>query len=1045
MKSHFFVLIDVQPITMYGYSCIQVEARLKGNERKKYKLRFFGFHPRFYVKNNIEITRYLKTQFSKYILDIVEDKKLKKSVFGDNVLKVLLKESKYTTHIRDNSCVKCGKVFAVKPKTCPRCKSDKIRDGIGWNNTFLADVLFNVNFLFNTNIKSGFELSDAIILNEYEKKIPLEYLIDISKNFYGKEQFTIDMFNELLKDKQDKDIDRYEYIDVLVPFFDDYMKYLTPIDLECNKRLWLLDIETDNSQGMDFKKFIYQITHIGWYDNYTSTLYQMENASEQKNVIQDVQEISFTYHLKYSNRDIKWLIYKCRTETILVEKFLELLKSQDPDTISAWNMDRFDKGYLVNRIKEIGLDETRLSKYNIVFINPGHHDQNDRDPYDVDIKGTTYFDLLEAYKRITRYEGMKPNLNLDAIGKDELKLRKIALVKKGGHKPSNVQGVVWKQDPILALYYNARDIEIMIELNDKLKIIDFFDIFNRDSGCLLENTLSQMRMIDADLIRSALHEEFFVLPTAMPNEMRKSESEGWIQGAFILVPTPGIHYIVFMLDIKSWYPTIVELLNLSPDMLLKTKIGDCICIDDKKLYFRKDKIGFVVKLLKKYKTNRSLYKNCVAIADSLKKGNDFTPASIKTKYLQVTPDQKDKFKANVIDLVIGDIFKYKAILDPAEFKLMLGELKRVYKNYQNIFKEKMNAVYGVMLHPAFRLFNRGIGETIPYGGRTGLTFIKKITESQELKDLIFKETGINATIECVYMHTDSARIKLNHDFNNNKEEMLKVSNVLNAYINKKINAYFQGKFNSSPKSSIEIRTEKIARIMAITKNKEGKITKNRCFFKLLMVLEGDRDWKDSDEVEISGYESVRSNTPTIAAKFQELIINMIINGKTEQQVQDIYKKFKKAYVTGKFKPSDICLNVRVTKDKTEYKAFQKGQKIPQHLRAIDYSRANLNLNWLIGDKVRFVFVKKVKDGLENTDVVGFQQDEDLAGFTIDYEYMFNKTVVSIMESIISLYGVKSTDMLNKFPTVFDFLSKNLKHNVKKIQLIHEADKPKMVN
>ena len=248
------------------------------------------------------------------------------------------------------------------------------------------------------------------------------------------------------------------------------------------------------------------------------------------------------------------LIYN--TEENLLRGILAYVKKEDPDVITGWNVEKFDLIYLIRRMSKLNIDYKKLSPLNIVTINKQYED--------VTIKGRVILDMMKAYEYFRRVsnQGRAESYSLEFTAQDILDKGKIK------HKESFHD--MWVNNPETLMKYNLRDAELVIEINNKLEIIDFFNYLRAKSYAQLNQVFWVTSLIDGYLLRN-VHNKM-VLPS-------KTQNNGTnYLGAYVFSPIPGLYNNIITLDLKALYPNIIRTFNISyeticPEGEIKLKEG----------------------------------------------------------------------------------------------------------------------------------------------------------------------------------------------------------------------------------------------------------------------------------------------------------------------------------------------------------------------------------------------------------------------------------------------------------------------------------------
>lgn len=276
----------------------------------------------------------------------------------------------------------------------------------------------------------------------------------------------------------------------------------------------------------------------------------------------------------YDSFDKQIVQFSNKNEKILLNDFIEYISKTNPDILIAWNGDEFDFPYILNRMRNLKIDSRKLSR-----LNKNSYVSK----YGVHIFGRVTFDLLKAYKKHFA-QGGRESYSLEYISKYELK------DLGGKEKYSGTLDELYKNDFEKFLIYNKKDIELMILLNEKLNIINFFDEIRRLCFCKFEDVFMNSKVADCLCLKYA-KENNVVLPS-----INRNLDDETFEGAFCHTSEPKLHRTTAVFDMQSLYPSIIIGFNISYETLLKEKTDNSINIDDK--YFFKQEIGMIPSILK---------------------------------------------------------------------------------------------------------------------------------------------------------------------------------------------------------------------------------------------------------------------------------------------------------------------------------------------------------------------------------------------------------------------------------------------------------------
>ncbi len=390
-------------------------------------------------------------------------------------------------------------------------------------------------------------------------------------------------------------------------------------------RVCYIDIETSMEKEIDIGRTTNPILSICCYDNFLNKYIQFawkEKEEERKNE-------------DYS-------LYVCKNEKDMLNMFVNFIRKTSPDLLTAWFGDNFDFPYLINRMRLLGLFPEKLSPLGEVMID------NDK-PI---IRGRSLFDMYWAYRHLI--PGEKESHSLNYIAKLEV-----------GEEKEKFSGSIdnlWKNDFEKFLSYNKKDVELLVKIDKKLGIIEYYDEIRRLSKTTFADVFMNSRIVDSYVL-DYCHKNNIVLPS------KKKLEHQTIEGALVIEPKKGLHENVLVGDIRSLYPSAIISLNLSPEVMKRCdSVGKCekenlACVYEKKVCFDTTKKGIFPIILQQLFNTRQ---------------------EVKKKMKQLPQDSE--------------------------------EYKKLYAK-QYSMKVLLNSFYGVLASPKFRLYTREIADCITYFGR----------------------------------------------------------------------------------------------------------------------------------------------------------------------------------------------------------------------------------------------------------------------------------------------------------------------------------------
>jgi len=248
---------------------------------------------------------------------------------------------------------------------------------------------------------------------------------------------------------------------------------------------------------------------------------------------------------------------KCRDEYDLCKRFLEDWKYNTPDILTGWNTRFFDIPYLVNRfVKILGEDEMKnLSPWGLVQERKTNI--KGRELISYEIYGISSLDYIELYKWFAPGGKSQDSYRLDNIANIELGKQKLSYDEfENLHQ-------LYKLNYQKFIEYNIVDVELIVELEAKLKLIELSLTLSYDTKSNYGDVFTQTRMWDA-IIYNYLLERNIIVP---PNET--SVKDGAFEGAYVKDPQVGVHNYVASFDLNSLYPHLMMQYSISPENLME--------------------------------------------------------------------------------------------------------------------------------------------------------------------------------------------------------------------------------------------------------------------------------------------------------------------------------------------------------------------------------------------------------------------------------------------------------------------------------------------
>ena len=715
----------------------------------------------------------------------------------------------------------------------------------------------------------------------------------------------------------------------------------------------------------------------------------------------------------------------------MLETFLDLI--QDADIISGWNSEGYDVPYTVNRVTRV-LSREDTKRFCLWGQLPKRreYEKYGKKAITYDFHGRVHLDSLELYRKYTYEE--RHTYRLDAIGEAEI-----------GENKTVYEGTLdqlYNNDFHKFIIYNRQDTLLLNKLDDKLKFIDLANTLAHECTVLLQTTMGAVAVTEQAIINEAHRRGFQV-----PNRVKRDENaDNSAAGAYVAYPKEGLQDWVGSLDINSLYPSAIRALNMGPETIvgqLRQTTTDAFIHEQmtlKKKSFAASWEGMFGSI--EYTAVMDQRKDVEVIVD-WQDGNETVHSAAEVYKLMFDSNQPWMISAN------GTIFTYeKEGIIPgllkrwyAERKEMQAKLKecinsgdKVQEEYwdkrQLVKKINLNSLYGAILNPGCRFFDKRIGQSTTLTGRQ---IVKHM--AGKVNEIITGEFDYRGKA-IIYGDTDSCyfsaynTLKKDIDAGNipwTKENVITLYDQVADEVNGTFVKFMEDSFHCPPS-----RGEVIKAGREIVGSKALFITKKR-YAVLVYDKEGKRkDKGDSPgEIKAMGLDLKRSDTPAFIQEFLSDILKKVLTGSAEKEVLDFITAFRTEF---KSRPGWEKGSPKRANNITEYQAKEaKAGKanMPGHVRA--------SINWntlkrMNSDKYSMgiidgakVIVCKLKENPIGFTSVAYPVDElRLPKWFMDLPFndaeMEQTIIDNKLDNLIGVlkWDVASTEEKNTFNSLFEF-------------------------
>ena len=573
-----------------------------------------------------------------------------------------------------------------------------------------------------------------------------------------------------------------------------------------------------------------------------------------------------------------------KTEKEMLEVFLQVI--DDADVLSGWNSEGYDIPYTLNRIIQV-LGKSELRKLCLWDQMPKERmfNSHGKEKQTYDLIGRVHLDYMQLYRKYNYEE--RHSYRLDYIGEIEVGEKKVAY--------EGSLDKLYNHDFYKFLEYNIQDVMLLDKLDKKLQFIDLANSIAHENTVLLPTTMGAVATTEQAVINEA-HRRGFVVP----DRDRREKTDTQAAGAYVAFPKKGMHEWIGSMDLNSLYPSVIRALNMAPETIvgqLRTELTDRE-INDK---INTQKMSFADAWLGKFGTNE--YEKVISkdINTVLKldmedgtthevTGSDVYNLVFNSDQPWVISANGTVFRSDFQGIVPGMLERWyaerqqlqakkKAAKDPGEIAF--------WDKRQLVKKILLNSVYGALLNPGCRFFDKRIGQSTTLTGR-------RITRHMCAKtnELLTGEYDyIGKTV--IYSDTDSVYFTAAPVIPSDQSLTLDSAAALYDHMSKTVSDTFpqllKDEFN------VDLKTGAVMKAGREVVGRAGLFITKKRYAILVMDDEGKRP--EGGKLKAMGLDLKRSDTPEFIQEFlQEILVDALRN-KTESDIIEKIKLFKADFKT----------------------------------------------------------------------------------------------------------------------------------------------------
>jgi DNA polymerase elongation subunit (family B) len=661
-------------------------------------------------------------------------------------------------------------------------------------------------------------------------------------------------------------------------------------------------------------------------------------------------------------------------EEDLLKTFLDLI--DDADILSGWNSEGFDIPYMVQRTNRVlSKDDTRRFCLWGQFPKQREFERFGASNMTFDLIGRVHMDYMQLYRKYTYEE--RHSYSLDAISEYEL-----------GESKTQYEGTLdqlYNKDFAKFIEYNRQDTVLLHKLDTKLRFLDLANELAHDNTVLLQTTMGAVAVTEQAIINEA-HQ----LGMVVPNRNRDEQFDTQAAGAYVATPKAGMHDYIGAIDINSLYPSAIRALNMGPE----TIVGQL-------------RPTMTEHYIKEKQTSGSSFADAW---ENLFGSLEYTAVMNGEVGTEITIDwangSSDVLSAADVWRLIFDSNKpwilsaNGTIFNNERKGIIPGLLERWYRERQDMQVKKkeavsdedtafwdkrqlvkkinLNSLYGAILNPGCRFFDKRIGQSTTLTGRTIARHM---------------DAYINECITGVYDHTGEAIIYGDTDscyfsaypmvkkdveegkMEWNKDIAVGLYDSIADQVNESFPAFCERAFHTPRRHGELIKGGRESVSL------KGLFIKKKRYAILIYDMEGHRldSHGTPGKVKAMGLDLKRSDTPKVIQDFLSSVLLEVLTGAERDAIIDKVRDFKLIFTERPAWEKGTPKRVNnLTKYTKEEERLGKAN-MPGHVRAaMNWN----NLKRMMGDNYSMAIVDgmktvvcKLKENPLGYTSVGYPTDE----------------------------------------------------------------------
>ena len=665
--------------------------------------------------------------------------------------------------------------------------------------------------------------------------------------------------------------------------------------------------------------------------------------------------------------------YKFDNEEDLLTSFVDLWSQIEPEIVTGWNIDFFDIPYMVHRMQRLFGEDfpKKLSPWKVIRSRKVF--MRDKKHTIYKILGVSVLDYLETYRNYT------------FVNQESYSLNHIAWVELGAEKLSYAEydsmAEFYKRDFPKFMEYNVKDVELVQQLDDKLRLLELNASIAYLAKCNYEDVFGQVRTWDC-IIYQHLRDQNIVIP-----QMKNQSKSEQYAGAYVKDPIVGKHDWVVSFDLNSLYPHLIMQYNISPetkvpnnkdhsitpDSILNGKDvpHDAYSVAANGTCYTKDKQGFLPALMEQMYADRK---------------------QAKKKMIACQKERQSILKSGALGADVSKLLTEKDM-----------EIAK-WGTRQMALKIALNSAYGALGNQWFRFFDVDMAEAITLSGQLSIRWI-----ADKLNEFLNTTVGTEGYDYVVASDTDSVYLRLGNLVEKvcggrSKSEVVKFLDKASEEI---IIPFIEEKYGELACKMNAYQNKMVMEREVIADT--GVWTAKKRY--VLNVHNSEGVQYDEPKLKIMGIETTRSSTPNVVRQELKEAIRIIMQ-EDEVTLHKFVADFEKRFKT--LDPEEVAFprSVRaMEKYANTSTVYSKGTPIAVkgaliHNNLLKVHKLTTKYQTIKnGEKIKFLYLKSPNPSGEK--VISFlnslPKEFDLTPF-VDYNLQFEKAFLDPLKTILDSVG-----------------------------------------